>query len=87
MAIVRQSVPAPAPENSIELGLTINNGDFQALKKTVERLGFKDEESMFRFALAVLAQSATRSLKVTDTNGKEVTLNPSETLLKPTPVE
>ena len=87
MAIVRQTVAVPAPENPIELGLIINNGDFQALKKTVERLGFKDEESMLRFALAVLAQSATRSLKVTDTNGKEVTLNPSETLLKPTPVE
>ena len=87
MAIVRQIVAVPALENPIELGLIINNGDFQALKKTVERLGFRDEESMLRFALAVLAQSATRSLKVTDTNGKEVTLNPSETLLKPTPIE
>ncbi len=81
MAIVRNE---STPPNGDELDLIVNNGDLQVLKETVERLNFRDEENMIRFALAVLARSATRAITVTDQNGVKVTLNPSSELLKPT---
>lgn len=64
-----------------ELRLEINNGDYQAFKDTVLRLGFKDEESMIRFMLAALYQSATRSITITDQDGRERGVTPSESLL------
>jgi hypothetical protein len=64
-----------------ELALLINNGDLAALKSAVSRLGFKDEESLLRFVLAVMSRSATRTLTVIDQDGKAVPLNPSEALL------
>ncbi len=80
MAINRVSAQySPSAE---ELALIISNGDFSTLKETAERLGFKDEESMIRYALAVLSKSATRSLTITDQSGTKVSLNPSEGLLK-----
>lgn len=83
MAIIRKSqIESTEEQKEGTLVLEFNNGDFQALSDTVKRLGFKDEESMLRFALAVLKQSATRSLSVTDTSGKAVSFNPSSTLLK-----
>lgn len=66
-----------------ELKLTVNNGDLAALRETATRLGFKDEESMLRFMLAVISKSATRSLTITDQNGTKIPLTPSEGLLKP----
>jgi len=80
MAIVR---PTSSNTNSKELTLTFNNGDFEILRETAQRLGFRDEESMMRFALAALARSATRSLSITDQNGTKVNLNPSQELLRP----
>lgn len=61
--------------------MVLNNGDLVALESAVKRLGFKDEVSLLRYALAVLSQSATRTLTVIDTNGKSVALNPSDSLL------
>ena len=85
MAIVKiPSLDSAGQQKSDEISLTFNNGDCIALKEIVERLGFKDEESAIRFALAVLSKSATRSLTITDQNGTKVSLNPSEGLLKPT---
>lgn len=77
----RQETNAFTPSTE-ELALIINNGDLASLRETMNRLGFKDEASMIRFALAVLAQSAIRSVKITDTDGKELTLNPSASLLR-----
>jgi len=68
--------------NEDELAIIFSNGDLAALRQNVERLGFQNEESMIRFALAVLAQSATRSLTITDKNGVKVSLNPNASLLK-----
>lgn len=68
--------------NTEHLDLSINNGDFEAIKNTVSRLGFKDEESMLRFMLAVLSKSATRSLTITDQNGIKIPVTPSEGLLR-----
>ncbi len=64
-----------------DLNLVINNGDFQVLRETVTRLGFRNEESVLRYVLAVLSKSATRSVSITDTNGAKVSLNPSPDLL------
>lgn len=80
MAILRKTSDQP----EAELPLVFNNGDFATLKDAVARLGFKDEESLLRFALAVLSKSATRTLTVIDQDGKSLPLNPSEALLKPT---
>ena len=63
------------------LQLDINNGDLKALKNAVSSLGFKDEVSLLRYVLAVLSQSATRTLTVIDKDGKSIALNPSPTLL------
>ncbi len=80
MAITR-SATQPNPEH--ELSLVINNGDLQALKDAVKKLGFKDEEGVLRFALAVLTKSATRSLTIVDKDGNRVSLSPATDLLKP----
>jgi len=50
----------------------------------VQELGFKDEPSVLRFALAVLTRSATRSISIVEKDGKTVSLTPSANLLKPT---
>jgi len=81
MAITR-SATQPNPEQ--ELSLVINNGDLVALKTVVQELGFKDEPSVLRFALAVLTRSATRSISIVEKDGKTVSLTPSANLLKPT---
>jgi hypothetical protein len=60
------------------LSLFFNNGDLTALKSAVSRLGFKDEESLLRYILAVMSKSATRTLTVIDQDGKSVAFNPSE---------
>jgi hypothetical protein len=82
MAIKRPASPAPSnPEN--ELILAVNNGDLEALRDAMRRFGFRDEESVLRFALAVLSKSATRSLTITGLDGARISLNPSTDLLKP----
>lgn len=66
-----------------KLELTINNGDFVALKEAVAKLGFDNEEKLLRYLLAVISKSATRVLTITDQNGAKISLNPSGDLLKP----
>jgi hypothetical protein len=83
MAIKRAD--APAPEG--ELPLVINNGDYTALTNAVDKLGFKDAESLLRYALAVFSRSATRAVTITDQDGKSVVLNPSDSLLKAAPIK
>ena len=83
MAIIRSN--SEVDEGT--LPLTFNNGDLVALSETVERLGFKDEESLLRYVLAVISQSATRTLTIINKDGKSVALNPSETLLVPAAVK
>jgi hypothetical protein len=78
MAISRR--PSSNPGN--ELIVSINNGDIEALRDAMNRFGFKDEESVLRFTLAVLSKSATRSLTITGLDGSRISLNPSTDLLK-----
>ena len=80
MAIQRRPAPASS-DTTQELLLAVNNGDLEALRSAMKRFSFKDEESVLRFALAVLAKSATRSLTITDLAGARVSLNPSSDLL------
>ena len=77
MAIIRKEAETTAES----LPLVVNNGDLVALKSAVQRLGFKDEESLLRYVLAVMSRSATRTVTVIDQDGKSVPLNPSEALL------
>ena len=77
MAIIRKEPVETEPG----LPLLINNGDLDALKSAVDRLGFKDEQSLLRFVLAVMSRSSTRTVTVIDLDGKSVALNPSEALL------
>jgi hypothetical protein len=82
MAILRPAAPASS-NPAQELILAVNNGDLEALRDAMKRFGFKDEESVLRFALAVLSKSATRSLTITGLDGAKVSLTPSTDLLKP----
>ena len=63
-----------------EYVVKIDNGDYQLLRDTTERLGFRDELSLLRFAVAVLGKARTRSVTVTDVDGERV-FRPSEHLL------
>jgi hypothetical protein len=67
------------------LHLLVNNGDLTVATAAVERLGFKDISSLFRFALAVFDQSATRAVTITDADGKRYTLTPTDKLLDSSP--
>lgn len=78
---IKRSATQVQPDN--ELNLTINNGDFVALRDAMKKFGFRDEESVLRFALAVLSKSATRSLSIIDQDGVRVNLSPSTDLLRP----
>lgn len=80
MAIRRETSTYTPKEN--ELLLVVDNGDLKSLKDAVERLDFKNEESVLRFAVAVLAQSATRVISVTLPTGSRVNLSPSSELLE-----
>lgn len=80
MAINR---PASSASSDNELILAVNNGDLEVLRDAMKRFGFRDEESVLRFALAVLSKSATRSLTITGLDGVRISLNPSTDLLKP----
>ena len=78
MAINRKE--SVTPETGLPLVFT--NGDLDVLSGAVERLGFKNEESLLRYALAVISKAATRTLTVVGPDGKSIALNPSEALLK-----
>jgi hypothetical protein len=83
MAITRT-----APSEGEEPGsakFVLNNGDLKSLEGTRERLGFLDDASLLRFLIAVASQSATRSLTITDKDGKVTSLNPAPSLIVQNP--
>jgi hypothetical protein len=77
--------PSDGTSKQDEVRLLVNNGDLDLAVETVERLGFKDIASMFRFAALVLSQAATRSVTITTTDGQSRTLTPREPLLADNP--
>lgn len=79
MAIVRVGEPG---DN--QLALEINNGDLKALRDIYSEWGFKDEESVLRFALAVLSKTTNKTIYYVDEKGEKVGLQPSDSVLKQT---
>jgi len=68
--------------NNDGINLAINNGDLQAIEEVIEKYHFKDEESLFRFALAALLRSETNGVYIEENNNK-IFVQPSEKLLQP----
>lgn len=80
MAIVNKTPEAPSEKERILL--EINNGDLEALGTIREKWAFKDEESVLRFALAVLIQAEDNAVSVKTKDGKSTSLRPSDNLLE-----
>lgn len=59
----------------------VDNGDLIALNKIKDQWNFKDKESVFRYALAVMVQAETHTLYI-EKNGSKNSLAPNESLLK-----
>lgn len=61
--------------------LAIDNGDLRALEEIQQIWGFKDKESILRFGLAILSLAKTKSIKITNEKGTDVSVMPAENLL------
>lgn len=68
--------------NTESLQLKFDNGDLKVLGLILTKWNFKDEESLLRFALAILLKAENRSVNIRDTSGSDVTLKPTDDLLK-----
>lgn len=80
MAIKKIPSAVPNPEEAIVLNF--DNGDFEVLNLIKKQWKFKDEESLLRFALAVLLKAESQSVLVKDDAGNEIALKPTEDLLQ-----
>jgi hypothetical protein len=78
MAILRSGEPT---DN--ELDLVVNNGDLRALRAIREAWGFKDEESVLRFALAVLSKTNQHVLYYQNEQGEKVGVQPADAVRQP----
>lgn len=63
------------------VALNFDNGDYEVLNTIKKQWNFKDEESLLRFALAILYKAGEHSVSVKDETGNEVTLKPTENML------
>lgn len=66
---------------SDSVALNFDNGDYAVLNTIKQQWNFKDEESLLRFALAILYKAGEHSVSVRDETGNEVTLKPTENML------
>lgn len=71
-------------ENHDDLQLTINNGDLRALNQIKDKWGFKDNESILRFAIAALTITDDGYLFAEHKDGTRRVLKPAEDLLEST---
>ena len=78
MAIIKKG-----EERENGLDLEINNGDLKVLREIYEQWGFKDEESVLRFALAVLSKTRNQVLYYENEQGEKVGIQPSDAVKKP----
>jgi hypothetical protein len=83
MAIKKITTEVPFPEGAVVLNF--DNGDFEVLNTIKTQWNFKDEESLLRFALAILYKSGEQAVCIKDEAGNEVTLKPSESMLNKAP--
>lgn len=73
------------PESTEEkITLFIDNGDLQALKESIEKFGFTDEQAALRFALFALLKAEKNVLYV-DQGEKKVIITPSPQSIKSQP--
>jgi hypothetical protein len=73
----------PSEINSTtSIALNFDNGDYEILHKIKQQWNFKDEESLLRFALAILYKAGEHSVSVKDDGGNEITLKPTENMLQ-----
>ncbi len=68
-------------EDANDLQLTINNGDLRALNQIKIKWGFKDNESILRFAIAALTLTEDGDLYADHKDGTRRLLKPAEELL------
>ncbi len=68
-------------ENNDDLQLIINNGDLRALNQIKSKWGFKDNESILRFAIAALTLTEDGYLYAEQKDGTKRILKPAEDLL------
>lgn len=68
-------------EDNDDLQLTINNGDLRALNQIKTKWGFKDNESILRFAIAALTVAEDGDLYAEQKDGVRRILKPAEQLL------
>jgi len=66
------------------LDVAITNGDLQALRQIFEEWGFKDEESVLRYALAVMTKvtNSNKALFYENEQGEKIGLFPAESVKK-----
>lgn len=62
--------------------LKLDNGDFKVLNLVKQQWGFKDEESLLRFAIAILFKAENRAVTIKDSTGSEISLKPTADLLE-----
>ena len=65
-----------------KLILTVNNGDYSAIKQALERTGFINEEALLRYMLVALLRTEDNKLYIKQ-NGTIVGLIPQTALIKP----
>lgn len=58
-----------------------DNGDLSAVEQIMAEWKFKDEESLLRFALAVLVKAKNNSITIKNDAGADQTLKPASDLL------
>ena len=81
MSLRKLPPAAQAPIEDDGLAFIVDNGDRAAMATIMDKWKFKDEESLLRFALAVLVQ-ADEGIVSVKKSGVETTLRPAENLLR-----
>jgi hypothetical protein len=60
--------------------LALNNGDKAAIEEAMKRWKFKDEQSLLKFALAILIKAENNKVSI-QSGGSQINLTPNESLL------
>jgi len=76
MSIVRDESTEEA------LNLSIKNGDLVALREITKTWNFKDEESVLRYALAVMTIAKSKKLFIENYYGEKIELEPTDLIKK-----
>ncbi|TSC84763.1 MAG: hypothetical protein G01um101413_147 [Parcubacteria group bacterium Gr01-1014_13] len=61
---------------------SFNNGDLQAVNGVMEKYQFIDEQSMFRFALAILLKAEGNGVYIDEGDNKRTFISPSSQIIK-----